>query len=213
MGRSPRTRRRPRSARGEGEELREEILDAAEDLLIEAGSMDAVSVRAIAHEVGVTPPSLYLHFADKDELFFAVCERRFQDFERTLADATGGIGDPVARLRAMGRAYIRYGVERGEHYELLFGPRLVSVTEGRDLTETAGMRAFGLLVGVIRDGVAAGCFREVDPHQASFAVWSAVHGAVMIVRAKAGLGDAFPMPDVDALADQICDLVESGLAA
>lgn len=213
MGRGSRTRRRPRSARGEGDELREEILDAAETLLLQTGSMDAVSVRAIADAVGVMPPSLYLHFEDKNDLFFGVCERRFEDFERALSAAGDGIEDPVARLRALGRAYIRYGIERGEHYELLFGPRLVSVTEGRDLTETAGMRAFDLLVGVIRDGVAVGRFREVDPHQASFAVWSAVHGAVMIVLAKAGLGAAFPMPDVDVLADQICDLVESGLAA
>lgn len=207
------TGRRPRSARGEGEELRNEILDAAEALLIEAGSMDAVPVRAIADAVGVSPPSLYLHFEDKNDLFFGVCERRFADFERALVAASEGIDDPAARLRAMGRAYIRYGVERGEHYELLFGPRLVSVTEGRDMTDTAGMRAFDLLVGVIRDGVATGRFRDVDPYQASFAVWSAVHGAVMIVLAKAGLGQAFPLPDVDVLADQICDLVESGLAA
>lgn len=213
MAKAPRTRRRPRSARGEGEELREEILDAAEALLIQTGSMDAVPVRAIADAVGVTPPSLYLHFEDKNDLFFGVCERRFADFERALSDACDGIDDPVERLRAMGSAYIRYGVERGEHYELIFGPRMVSVTEGRDLSETAGMRAFGLLVGVIREGVAIGRFRDVDPYQASFAVWSAVHGAVMIVLAKGGLGQAFPLPDVDVLAGQICDLVESGLAA
>lgn len=213
MGNGARARRRPRSARGEGEELRDEVLDAAERLLIEAGDMDAVPVRAIAEAVGVTPPALYLHFEDKNDLFFHVCERRFADFERALATAGEGIDDPVERLRALGHAYIRYGVERGQHYELLFGPRLVSVTEGRDLTDSAGMRAFGLLVDVIREGVAAGRFREVDAHQASFAVWSSVHGAVMIVLAKAGLGDAFPLPDVDVLADQICDLVESGLAA
>jgi AcrR family transcriptional regulator len=207
------TRRRPRSARGEGEELRDEILDSAEELLLDAGSMDAVSVRAIADAVGVSPPSLYLHFDDKDDLFFAVCERRFEDFERAMTAAGVGIQDPVERLRALGRAYIRYGVERGEHYELLFGPRMVSVAAGRDLSESASTRAFNLLVDLIAEGVRASRFREVDPHQAAFAVWSSVHGAVMIILAKGGLGDSFPLPAIDALADQICDLVESGLAA
>ncbi len=55
---------RPRARRGEGEQLRDELLDAAEDLLIRHGAMDAVSIRAITREVGVTPPSLYLHFED-----------------------------------------------------------------------------------------------------------------------------------------------------
>lgn len=213
MARTRTSRRRPRSPRGEGEDLRDEILDAAERLLIDTGSMDDVSVRAIVDSVGVTPPALYLHFEDKTDLFFEVCQRRFADFERALVAAAGSVDDPMQRLRALGRAYIRYGVENGEHYQLLFGPRLVAAAEGRDLTDTPGMRAFLLLVDLIRDGVDQGRFRDVDPYEASFAVWSSVHGAVMIVLAKAGLGESFPVPDVDAMADQIGDLVESGLAA
>src|SRR5581483_12470957 len=70
---------RKRAARGQGQLLREEIIAAAERLLIERGSEDAVSIRAIADAVGVTPPSIYMHFADKDELFMAVCEARFDE--------------------------------------------------------------------------------------------------------------------------------------
>lgn len=207
------TRRRPRSPRGEGDDLRDDILDAAEELLRKHGSMGAVSIRAIADTVGVSPPSLYLHFDDKDELFFAVCERRFEDFERHLRTAADGIEDPVERLRALGHAYIRYGIERGEHYVLLFGPGSSAVAEGRDLSDTAGTRALRMLTELIAEGVASGRFREVDPDQATFAVWSAVHGAVMIVLAKGSLGGELALPAVEALADQICDLVESGLAA
>jgi AcrR family transcriptional regulator len=61
---------RRRARKGEGELLREEILDAAEALLIEKGHPDAVSIRAVAARVGVSPPAIYLHFADKDELFY-----------------------------------------------------------------------------------------------------------------------------------------------
>ncbi|HJP66477.1 MAG TPA: TetR/AcrR family transcriptional regulator, partial [Actinomycetota bacterium] len=39
-------RARRRAPRGQGERLREEILEAAERLLIETGSEDAVSIRA-----------------------------------------------------------------------------------------------------------------------------------------------------------------------
>ena len=53
---------RTRAKRGEGDKLRTEILAAAERLLIETGSKDAVSVRAIADACDCTPPAIYLHF-------------------------------------------------------------------------------------------------------------------------------------------------------
>jgi AcrR family transcriptional regulator len=59
-----RVQRRRRARRGEGEKLREEILEAAERLLLQTGSEEMVQVRAVAEAVGVTPPSIYLHFAD-----------------------------------------------------------------------------------------------------------------------------------------------------
>jgi len=76
---------RRRARRGDGPLLREEIIAAAERLLLERGSEEAVSMRAIADAVGVTPPSIYLHFADKEELFVAVCDARFDELARLSA--------------------------------------------------------------------------------------------------------------------------------
>src|SRR6266540_4850124 len=74
--------RRTRARRGEGEKLREQILEVAERLLVETVDEEAVTIRAVADAVGVTPPSVYLHFADKDELLFAICERHFAQLDR-----------------------------------------------------------------------------------------------------------------------------------
>ena len=95
---------RTRARRGEGELLHTQILDAAERLLIETGSEEAVSIRRIAEAVGVTPPSIYLHFADKDELIFAVCERQFEALDRVMDEAVVGIEDPLEELYAGCRA-------------------------------------------------------------------------------------------------------------
>ena len=78
--------RRSRSRRGEGEHLRDEILAAAERILIETNDQSALSIRAIAAAVGVTPPSIYLHFADRNDLVFAVCERHAEQLDRAMAD-------------------------------------------------------------------------------------------------------------------------------
>ena len=67
--------RRRRAPRGSGDLLRDEILDAATQLLLDTGHAKAVSIRSVAERVGVTPPSIYLHFQDKDALLDAVCAR------------------------------------------------------------------------------------------------------------------------------------------
>lgn len=193
--------------------MRDELLDAAEALLIEKGSMDAVSVRAIADAVGVTPPSLYLHFEDKDDLFFAVCNRRFEDFEAVLRDAVDGIPDPVDRLRALGRAYVRYGTERAEHYEIIFGPKAQDVVGDRPLEGTAGMRALGLLVETVQEGITAGALRDQDPWLASLTLWSAVHGAVMLLLSKGAVGEQLALPTAEELGEHVCDTIMAGLAA
>ena len=69
--------RRHRARRGQGEALRGEILAAARELLAETGNQEAVSVRAVAERVGITTPSIYLHFKDKDDLLDAVCAEVF----------------------------------------------------------------------------------------------------------------------------------------
>ena len=50
--------RRSRARRGEGARLREDILAAAEELLLSSGDAGSLSIRAIANAVGVTPPSI-----------------------------------------------------------------------------------------------------------------------------------------------------------
>src|ERR1700739_1804534 len=74
-------RGRVRAARGCGDRLRDEILDAATELLLQTGHARSVSIRSVAHRVGVTPPSIYLHFADKDALMDAVCAQYFDKLD------------------------------------------------------------------------------------------------------------------------------------
>ena len=76
--------RRRRAPRGSGEQLRDEILTAATDLLIETGDEKAVSIRSVAQRVGVTPPSIYLHFADKTALLDAVCCQYFEKLDEEM---------------------------------------------------------------------------------------------------------------------------------
>jgi len=73
--------------------VRAQILEAASRLLVEKGNEDAVSIRAVAEAVGVTPPSIYLHFTAK--LIFAICE---EYFDRETVEAARGSDDAIESL-------------------------------------------------------------------------------------------------------------------
>ncbi|MBO2454138.1 TetR/AcrR family transcriptional regulator [Actinomadura barringtoniae] len=91
---------RGRNPRGQGERLRGEILEATLRLLNELGDDEALSMRAVSREVGIAATSVYIHFADKDELVVAALERCHNDLIRDLDQAEASAVDPVGRLRA-----------------------------------------------------------------------------------------------------------------
>jgi AcrR family transcriptional regulator len=80
-----------------GERTAERILDVAEQLFAERG-YDGATLRDVATRVGVRAPSLYNHFASKDELYAAVLERGIgpvmELLVRTAAAPEGQRPDP-----------------------------------------------------------------------------------------------------------------------
>jgi len=201
--------RRNRSPRGQGDQLREEILAAAEEILIRTNDQSALSIRAIAAAVGVTPPSIYLHFADRTDLVFEVCGRHAEQLEQAMAEAAEGIEDPWERIRRRGYAYLRWGLDNPEHYRVLMMSRPdqtpVRFVDER-LADTAG------LVPVAADVVAAVATEQVtdtdDPLETTKILWMMIHGMVSLRIAKPD----FPFSPVDETYESMFELVHRGLA-
>ncbi|MFF3574063.1 TetR/AcrR family transcriptional regulator [Nocardia jiangxiensis] len=124
---------RARSPRGRGEELRTEILAAVNRLLAEWGGVDTLTMRAVAHEVGKTAASIYLHFADKTELVWAALSDKYAELaaQMTDADASAVSGGPRERLRAQAHAYCRFGLDHPGHYRLMYEVRQPEVDIAR----------------------------------------------------------------------------------
>ena len=198
--------RRQRARRGDGELLRAQILEAAGRLLAETGSEDAVSIRAVADAVGVTPPSIYLHFPDKDALITAVCSERFREFDALLEAAGAQSSDPVESLRLRGPAYVRFGMESPEHYRVLFMTRN---EHGLDEPgHEAGTAAFTHLVEAVQRCIDAGAIRASEPLLVAIGVWATMHGITSLLISLPN----FPWPDVDTLVTHAVDTYLSGLA-
>jgi AcrR family transcriptional regulator len=158
------TRVRRRARRGEGERLREEIVDAAAALLLETGSADAVSIRGVAEAVGVTPPSIYMHFSHKDELILEVCERFFSALDAVVEDAITRADGPIEAVKAVARAYIRFGLDHPEQYRLLFMTRTVDLDPDAMRERIMGASGFNRVVHVARACIDAGAFRDGDEY-------------------------------------------------
>ncbi len=205
--------RRRRAPRGSGEQLREEILDATTDLLLETGHVKAVSIRAVAQRVGVTPPSIYLHFADKDALLDAVCARYFEKLDEEMQQVAGQSGrdrpSTIDVLRAQGLAYIRFAMKTPELY------RIATMGEGRpgsDVDMTLNSSAFVHMRNSVESLMAEGIYPPGDATIAALELWTAAHGVAALLISRPYL----PWGDAEEFADRVlraicCGQIVSGL--
>jgi AcrR family transcriptional regulator len=189
--------------------LRDEILAAAERILIETNDQAALSIRAIAAAVGVTPPSIYLHFADRNDLVFAVCERHAEYLDQVMTQAAVGATDPWERIRRRGRAYLQWGLDNPEHYRILMTSRPDQTPQrllDERLADTAGLvPAAGDVAAAIEAGrlTASG-----SPVEITELLWMMIHGMVSLLISKPG----FPFGPVDDVYERMFDLAYRGLA-
>ncbi|MEV6321967.1 TetR/AcrR family transcriptional regulator [Nocardia sp. NPDC051787] len=187
--------RRPRSPRGSGAQLREEILRATAELLARTGHADAVSIRAVSKLVGVSAPSIYRHFADKDELIEAVVAQAFEDLSAALRAAIDPNTSPMNRLRDQGMAYVRFALQHPEQYRLATAP---TTSRGAvDQVLTSG--AFQLFAVTVRECMDEGTIAPGDPLPVVLQMWAVAHGIASLLIAKPYL----PWGEVEAAADRV----------
>jgi AcrR family transcriptional regulator len=188
--------KRRRAARGSGEHLREEILDATTDLLMETGHAKDVSIRAVAQRVGVTSPSIYLHFTDKDALLDAVCARYFEHLDEVMQQVARDQPSTIDRLRAQGLAYVRFAMQNPELY------RIATMGEGRpgsDVDVTLNSSAFVHMRASVESLMAEGVYAPADATMAAMELWTVAHGVAALLISRPYL----PFGDVEAFADRV----------
>jgi len=184
-------RPRRRNPRGEGGRLREEIIDAATAILERTGSEYALSLRGIAREVGITAPSISTHFADMFEIVDAVTARETALLYQALQAASDSTSEPIERLLAICRAYVRYGTERPARYRILIGRRWMDAWEQRQYlspdTNILMTAALGLATEAIAACAEAGCSTSRDPYYDTLILWFALDGLVSVRSAIASI--------------------------
>ncbi len=186
---------------------REEIKAVAWDQIAKYGA-PALSLRAIAREMGLTAPALYRYYQDRDALVTALVIDAFNSFGDALEAGRRSQSekDHVERLRAVGRAYREWAVAYPQRYTLIFGTPIRGYCPSPE-TEPAGRRSFSVLLEALNDAHNAGALhpppeyernpgsldaqleslrREAEipfPRavvQLALATWSRIHGLVSL---------------------------------
>ncbi len=200
---------RQRNARGEGRRLADDIVAGALALIERTGSDEAVTLRAVAREIGIAAPSIYAHFADREAIIMAVVLRVFDELSEAIKKGIAAAGpDPARRLVSGCEAYVAYGLAHPARYGVLFVQRGTSPADycepvtlgadGRPVLEF-GAEPFALLVDAIGECLQGGVSASTDPIADATAVWAALHGTVMLRMAL----PSFPWPEQHTFTRQL----------
>jgi AcrR family transcriptional regulator len=188
--------RRHRAPRGAGAQLRDTIVSAATELLIETGYAKAVSIRSVAERAGVTSPSIYLHFADKDALLDAVCAEHFTKLDGQMRSAAAGCTSTVEVLHALGMAYVRFALKSPVLYRIatMGDPRSPS-----DVDTVLANSAFVHLRAIVQTMIDDGTYPPRDANKMALELWTVVHGVAALLVAK----PHWLLDDVEELTDKV----------
>ena len=184
--------------RGQGDRLRLELLGAAK-AFVEAYGSRQLTLRGLARKVGVSAPSVYLHYPNLDHLLAALVEQGFDELTAATNLAVRDVVDPADELRARCNAYCRFALDHPRLYQLMFQDDLPLTLRGQPAA-TPGRRSFENLRAAVQRCLDAGLApAHDDPFRLASLIWSAEHGLVLARISR----PAFPWAPIDVLVDEM----------
>jgi AcrR family transcriptional regulator len=149
------------------------LVHAALDALAETPA-DALSLRQIAQDLGVSHQAPYVHFGSKRRFLAAVAGAGLHQAAQEATAAVAAAGkDPLGQLQALARSYLRFIRTRPHVHDLAYGP---AVAKGdHPLLQDAAITYWALL----HDAVAACQPPDISDEEVlrrSAAVWGTVYG-------------------------------------
>jgi AcrR family transcriptional regulator len=185
--------------------IEEEILAIGRRHLARDGAA-ALSLRAVARDLGMVSSALYRYVASRDELLTLLIVAAFTSLGDAVEQAHAAVppGDLSARWQAIGRALRRWALDHPHDYALIYGSPVPDYEAPAERTNEPGTRVVVLLTALLTDASRTGQLARdaYEPHL--------TEDLGPLARAAAGRmldDDFFRNAEVDA------DTVMSGLAA
>ncbi|GAA2235420.1 hypothetical protein GCM10010413_39060 [Promicromonospora sukumoe] len=147
------------------DELHREVLDAARHQLAGQHGLSKLTMAAVAKEVGVTPPALYRHFENRQDVVAQLCVLIVEEVLDMLGAAVARQepGDVAAALVASTRASLDWAVRNPAEFDLVIGSGISSeLPESRELQRRMAEMIGGHYVPLFRELAASGMPHAAD---------------------------------------------------
>ncbi|MFD1991451.1 TetR/AcrR family transcriptional regulator [Paenibacillus nicotianae] len=159
----------------EQELSRERILEAARHLFVTKGYR-AISMRSIGQHLGYSHGSLYYHFKEKAELFYAIVMEDFDHlcvlFREVKDKPEHGEWSKVELLLI---EFIRFGLDNAHQYEIMFMTRdeeLLSYCRAEQA------RCFDLFASIIRQSMNTSTHTVEAMNTVPLSLFLSIHGFI-----------------------------------
>ena len=188
---------------------REQIIDTARRVIGQRGTTD-VSMDEIATRAGVARSTVYVYFANRDELLRACVQSMYDTIKDTVAEMLEDTAPPLDRLRALIGGVLERIDESPAFFRLAMATQATTTAAGAEAVGGAlmmiGLDMMRLLDDIIATGIEDGLFRaELERDRSVTLIGQQIYGALS-VRA----GDPDPVP-VQQASDEICAFIVDGL--
>ncbi|OBI39786.1 TetR family transcriptional regulator [Mycobacterium colombiense] len=190
-------------------EMRQAIIVAAEELLVEQGQA-ALTNEKVAERADVSVQTVYNRVGGKSALLIAIAEKALEANRAYMDSAYAADGTPEQRIRRAGEAYVRFATDKPHQFQILANPPDEPDAVGR-VAELLREQN-GKLAAALRDGIDAGAVDpRIEPDTAASALWAMMNGALT---AMLRTDDLRPPPtQVDNLMATAMTIIENGLRA
>ena len=160
--------------------------------IVEAEGHDALSMRGLARDLGVSAPALYEHIESRDDLLRALAQHGFGELGSRWEDIDG---DTTEWLLATGRAYVAFAVDHPRLFTLMhrFSPGAILGDPG--VEHPAATALFDEGLAHVQAAIDAGELRPDEPLDIAFSLWAAAHGVATVAIMIPGTDDATDLAD------------------
>ena len=137
------------------ENLHDRIKETAWKQIADKGAA-ALSLRAIARELGITAPAIYNYYPRRDDLVTALIVDAFVSFGQAQKESDNPDRSPAERLRTLGMAYRDWAMKYPQRYYLIFGTPIPGYHAPAEITLPAAAGSLIPLMGVLDAGLQTG---------------------------------------------------------
>jgi AcrR family transcriptional regulator len=161
-------------------DLKSALIDAALAAVEQRGA-EAVSLRDLAQQLGVSRAAPYRHFADRDELLATVAARGFEQLAASFEAALAAPDEGQAVLRRAGRVYLDFARKRPGLFRLMFDSDLLGRNQPPAVLIPPADRAYHLLWEAMRRAYPDADERTIKAR--TITSWSTIYGFIALQRA------------------------------